>query len=347
MPHFFWPVLVGFCFFSAFSRADESILVFKDTWQIDYVFGGKLFAAIVDPDGYLIGQFQKDRPFIANKDGMRFLRPLGRGPGDLESCFGACFRDGDLVIAEHYGKIKIFHKEDGEYQWKASVTRPPEGSHHFVNDLAYYQGKWFIGGFSTYSTTKGLEANHVRVYDEEGKFLTSLVNLPVENRMKSYQLMDYHLRQKGSRLYFLRDEALVVYVIDAAKPALTQTVELQRPRFYKEIPDETYVDKKRRGLSGFEERLVNWRLSYSSIVNVAVTDQTLVLQLRTLNPRMKRFALLFYDLDDFELKTTYEIDDLLITNDGDRFYFFRGGVPGIDDDAGEFIVDIYQIGRGL
>jgi hypothetical protein len=303
------------------------------------------FAAIIDKEGNLIGQFQKDRPFIANAKGMKFMRPLGRGPGDLESVFGVCYRGDDLAIAEHYGKIKIFEKNDGDYQWKESVTREPEANFHYITDLAYYDSKWFMSGESTWRKGDGLEVNYIRVYDSDGSFLTSLVNLPAE-KGKSHNLIDNFMRQDGSRLYFLIQDKLEVFIIDAAKAALQRTVTLERPSFYKELPEDAYFRNKSK-LTGFEERLVSWRLSYSAITNTILTEHSLVVQLRTMTPRMKRFALLFYDRDDFTLKEIHETDDLLVVNYGPRLYFIRGGMPGIDDDAGEFTVDIYKVREDL
>lgn len=87
--------------------------------------------------------------------------------------------------------------------------------------------------------------------------------------------------------------------------------------------------------------------SYSAVTRIVVLkNRYLILQVRTCNPTKKRFALLFYDINNsFSLENIQYVDDLLLAGRKDLLYFVHGGDPMIDEEANRMIIDVYQLNQ--
>jgi len=323
------------------AKAGEFVLV--DTWEDqEFIAGGMLFGSFIDKDGDYLAQFQKDPPLIANKNGFKQLRQRGQGPGDLESLFGACYRGDDLTIFEWSGKIKLFSKEQGTYEYKDSIFRKAEGSHFYSKGIAFAHDRWFLSGIGLDYAPEGdksqIKVIFLKVYEANGLFFKDLLAEVTEYR--GHESLRQYMAPYQDKLLFMRETELEVTVLDTIKVEVERVVALERPKFYKALPDDFYFTESKKSLT--IEQMVNWQKGYSAVMNVAVSGKNLVVQVRTATPKLKRFAVLFYDLATFALKDTQFTDDLMLASQGDRFYFFKDGMPGFDDDAGPFKVEIRE-----
>jgi len=320
-------------------------LVLEDAWQHDKTLGGRLFASAVDHDGDMIAQFQRDLTFIANKERVADFRSVGEGPEDLNSCFGVDQISADkIAIMEHTGRrIKIFKKENGAYQWDETVHRNAIKSFHTVNDLAFFEDRWFVGGVSAWpkeDNPKEPVNYHILVLNRDGSFLTNLLSTEHEKGLR-YHWFLYYLKRHEDRLYFMTENDLVIHVISPKDLKVLKSQRLKPPPYYKPIPEDAY--RTRLANNAFEATLSEWRTSYSSVTNFGVANGHLMVQLRTASPTRLRFGLLIYDLETLDLKDTLFTNDQMVAQSGDRFYFLKNGMPFDDDDAGPFHIEIRRL----
>jgi hypothetical protein len=87
-------------------------------------------------------------------------------------------------------------------------------------------------------------------------------------------------------------------------------------------------------------------MGYSRINYVLVSGKSLVLQIRTCNDKMKKFALLFYNAETFKLENTVFTSDLLLGAKDGKFYFAAGGDPGRDHENDELVINICTLEYG-
>jgi len=311
------------------------------TWQHDKLFGGKRFGTIVDADGALIGQFQKDLPFMMTSETLTDLRPRGQGPGDLVSVFGIGFRDQDLIVVEWTGKIKAFTKVNGAYEPKGSIHRKVENSALQIDDFAWVGDRFFIAGFAMEPTVEKDKFAFVSLksYSRDGAFLGNLVTLLEEKEAFSVHnnWLERHLKTDGETLFFMMENNLDLHIIDPADPkANHRIVTLERPPSYQPMPDSFFhiFEKNGRLMDGaaISYKTVEWRKGYSRVENMEILAEHVVLQIRTAHEGIPRFALCFYEKSEKPalVGLTYT-DDLLLGSLGDRLYMMAGGHPGIDD----------------
>jgi hypothetical protein len=319
----------------------EATLNTVETWKHDKLFGGKRFGTIVEPDGALLGQFQKDMPFMMTKKTVTDLRPMGQGPGDLVSAFGIDIWGDDLLVVEWTGKIKKFSKHEGAYELKESIHRRAEATAFQIDDVACTDDRIFIAGFSM-GATEGSDLftfTTLKAYERDGSFLGNVIShtAEVETFSTFNNWRERHLKHDGGTLFFMSESSLDLYVIDKDTFSDHTIVSLDRPSFYVPMPEDFFriFDKRGRILDGatISKSVVAWRQGYSRVENLEVLDDHLVVQLRTSRPSLPRFALCFYSRqNDYALESTVYTDELLVGSLGDRLYLMKGGHPGIDDE---------------
>jgi len=327
--------------FTSPSAVLEIELQSMETWHHDRLFGGIRFGMTVDGDGALIGQFQKDMPFMMTAERVVDLRPRGEGPGDLQSSFGIGFRGRDLVVVEFNGKIKTFNKVNGAYDWQGSIYRKAEPSSFMIDDVAWSGDRFFLAGFTIAPTDRSDEfvLTELKAYDSGGKALGDLVSEQgsFETFVTRTNWVERHLRAHDDRLYYMTEKHLTVHLFDPGTLKEIEAVTLPRPAFYRPAPKGHFrvLDKQQRYLTGPElmGKRVDWRKSYSRVENMVVTRDYLVLQLRTASARLPRFGLCFYDRNNgFSLEGISYTDDLLVAGRDGLLYLMAGGHPGVDDD---------------
>jgi len=318
----------------------------QESWVHDRFFGGSLFGSVIDDDGDLIAQFQRDTTFIANKRHIADFRPVGEGPADLDSCFGATlYGPKKVAIMGFMGrKIKIFQKENGVYEWEETIHRRAIRNAHAVEDLVFYEDKWFIGGASVWpkeGNPKEFVNYHILVLQKDGTLLKRLLKTELEENLAS-RWMRYYLSGHKDKLYFMAEHDLRVHVVSPTELKILESPRLKPPLFYKPMPDDAYREKTLNP-EAFEPTLSKWHTSYSSVTNIALAQGHLIVQLRTATPGKPRFALMFYDLERFELADMLFANDQLVAYKDDLFYFYKDGMPYDDDDAGPFHIDIRRL----
>jgi len=318
----------------------------QDSWVQDRCLGGSLFASVIDDDGDMIAQFMRETTFIANKDHIADFRPTGEGPTDLDSCYGATrIAKNTVAIIDWMGrKIKIFKKENGLYEWQETVHRSPSQNFHTIDDLAFYDNKWFIGGVSVWPNEKNSKDffhYHILVAERDGRTITHILKSDFNKNTMS-RLMRYYLKLHQGKLYFMAEHELKIHVVSPTELKTLTSQRLKPPPFYKFKPKDAYKEQRLNDQE-FAETLSKWHTSYSSVTNIALAQGHLIVQLRTATPGKPRFALMFYDLERFELADMLFADDQLVAYKDDLFYFYKDGMPYDDDDAGPFHIDIRRL----
>jgi len=211
------------------------------------------------------------------------------------------------------------------------------------NCVKYYANKWFVVG------TEGLSYNkitgksvcsHIKVYDEQGKMLKRLIKRNYEGVIQ-YPLMTRFIAKYHNKLFFLTENSLKISIISIDKLNVEKKLKLAIPNFYKKMPKDFYINNPKE--NNFTKNLEKWKTGYSSITNVFVSGKYLILQLRTCNDKMKKFAILFYNAENFKLEKTYFTDDYLMGVRENKLYCFMNGNPGLDEDTDDGVINIYKV----
>jgi hypothetical protein len=320
-----------------------------EKWQHDEYIGGILYDAIVDQDGDLITAFQRAGVMIANAKKIAILAPFGQGPDDVDAFFTLCSYKGDLAIEGMAGKLKIFQKKNGKYSWKQTIWKNPGKAGFYVSDGQFLAGKWF---FATPSSIRipndknNCEANYIRIYDENGKYIKSLLRKEYRIADNFYShLLGYYLEPYKENILFIGENELLVRIISPKSMKFERTARLTAPSFYKPMPAGNYRDKKVNRYESTQKTLqkwADWKTNYSRICRIAIDGDLLVLQIRTCAKDLKRFALLFYNAETFKLEDTVFTNDLLLAVKDGKYYLFANGEPTYDDEASEYIINIYR-----
>ncbi|MCP5105385.1 MAG: hypothetical protein GY950_18495 [bacterium] len=155
----------------------------------------------------------------------------------------------------------------------------------------------------------------------------------------SYFVIGY----KTETVFVLIENELKVHIVSSKSLEVLKTVKLEVPAFYKKMPETFYAWKRYgNGNNNFARDLEKWDMGYSSMQKAVVQNGRLVVQVRTANPKMKKFALLFYNADTFKLEKTVFLNDFLLGAKDGKFYCFANGNPGRDEDTDDCIINIYS-----
>ncbi len=318
-----------------------------ETWQHDELIPGLLFDALIDPDGFLAAGFQKAGVKIANAEKIMDLGPYGQGPDDLDGWFTLMLYKGDLAVEGMAGKLKVFHKKGGKYTWKQTIWKRFGISYFIVSDGLFSHGKWFFSGTEDVPIgNNNFEIYFIRIYEENGKYIKSILK-KIYKKSEAFpiHLLNYHLEQYKSDIFFIAEDEPLVKIISPQTLELKREVKLKMPEFYQAMPKDNYRYKKnQRNLGDIETMKLwaSWKTSYSRICRAAIDNNYLVIQIRTHSKQLKRFSLLFYNADNFNLEEVVFTNDLLLAVKDGKYYLFKNGEPGYDDEAGDFVIHIHQ-----
>jgi hypothetical protein len=318
-----------------------------EKWHHDDIMSGILFDAVVDQDGDLITAFQKAGVIIANAKKIEEFAPFGQGPNDLDGFFTLCFYKGDLAVEGMAGKLKVFHKKEGKYSWKQTIWKKFGITYHHVKDGQFAAGKWFFSGPQVFPIGKNkFSMYYVNVYEEDGKIIKSLLRKDFKkSEAFPFNLLEYYIEKHKGNIYFIAENEPVIKIISPQSLKVMREIKLEMPAFYRPMPEENYRDKKKnKRMDEFEiqKKWAEWKTNYSRICRTAVDGNQLVLQIRTSAKALKRYALLLYNVETFKLDRTVMTDDLLLAVKDKKYYMFANGNPAYDDEAGEYIINIYQ-----
>jgi len=333
----------------SFSEANNEFVLI-DKWEHDYFIGGWLVDAIFDKDN-LIAIFIKspDGAFVINEKSVSAFAPWGEGPGDLQEITALCKYKENIAVVEQTGRTQIFTKEGNRYQhqkilWLSSNKNLGQRIH-----LAHYkQNKWSTTGAEhgfMKKKGKGDWGSYcLRIFNDKGKLLKRMMKytFPAEREFRLY-MMQFFLNEYKAKILFIPEFRPEVNIINTSNLKVEQKINLKVPEFYKKMPYESFTFKK-RGIPSLRKYFPLWRKTYSRIVKSIIVDNYLVIQMRTCEKNLKKFALLYYDISNkFKLIKTIFCDDLLLAYDKGKYYFFQNGNPGIDDGASQTIIKILKL----
>jgi len=304
---------------------------------------------IIDKDGHVVIRTEKQKRsvLITPKD-VFFFAYWGEAGDDLYLCSTMCPYGDDIAMVEMMQqRIKIFTKIENKFVWKKTVRLKTGPYTQAIRSIVFLKDKWFAAGPSPLERyhdedKKPTTISFLTIYDTEGKPIKQLLISKVQNIFKANQ-MYYYLISDGNRILLMAEDELKVHVVSPTKLEVTKKIALKIPGYYKKMPEDFYIYKKKyfNPRSSIDKDIEYWETSYSRILHMIVEDGYLVIQIQTCDEKLKKFALLFYDLQTFELKQTYFIDDLLLGSRAGKYYFYANGNPDLNENADECIINIY------
>ncbi|MGE5344107.1 MAG: hypothetical protein ACM3SY_21790 [Candidatus Omnitrophota bacterium] len=311
-----------------------------DQWKHEEIFGNHFFS-IIDKDNEVVGSFYKSPIRIISRNKIIQFAPRGEGPSELLGLEALFEYKGDLAAVERPEKMKIFTKKQGTYVWKETKWIKRGRFAHVVKNGIFFDNKFFLAGVEFLTLKNDREVYFLRVLDGNGNLLKQLIKNNSANPrfvLKNYYIKGY----KKDRVFFLIENELKVTLISSKTLEIVKEVPLEIPAFYKKMPEDFYTFKKyAQSGNEFHLDLETWSMGYSKITNCCTTDKHLVLQIRTCNDKLKKFALLFYNAETFKLENTVFIDDFFLGYKDGKYYFFANGDPGRDDNTDDCIINIY------
>ena len=313
-----------------------------DQWVINQEVTGFYNSSVIDPDGELIANFWKDPVFITNKKGrFESLRPMGNGPADIISAGALSFRGKELTVIGHQGKIQHFIKKNGSYELKGLTTLEPSKKMLMYCDAAWVGDKFLIAGMRS----KRPKLHLVRAYDQKGSWLEDVVTVTLEESTVDrprYELMRFYL-ELGRRLYFMPEYEMKVTVIDPKSLKTLAVHDLEKPDFYRRMPDNIYVKEVSKD---FYTNVFHWTSNYNRINAMTTVEDYLVVQVRDIRPGQPNYWVGIYDTEQFRLKKQVRTNDLLLDASGNRLYMFKNGDPIFDEvrtNPGPLTINIYEL----
>jgi hypothetical protein len=340
--------LVMLLILSTFSQGSNSEFKRIDQWKHEGAFGIDLYS-LVNPQNQLVVGLRLVGNMIITPDKIIKFAPRGEGPDEVTGFKTAFIYKGDLAIVERPDKIKIFTQKGETYTWKETKWIKRKQWIHVISDGIFYDNKFFFAGMegikadneTPYSIFK--EYSYLKVYAENGDPIKQLIrknfSQPTQFIQMTYQVAGY----KSDRVFFMAENELKVYVVSTKTLEITKEVQLETPPFYKKMPEDFYAWKEYKDIA--RELMIDvetWDMGYSSIQEIVVDGNYLVVQIRTPVDKMKKFALLFYNAETFKLERTVFLDDYLLDVKDGKYYCYANGNPGRDDNTDECIINIYS-----
>jgi len=316
-----------------------------DQWKHDEEIYGFVYVSAVDVDGNLVVGFLKTGLRLITPKKMEVMAPFGQGEGDIQDFQAAVNCGNDIAIVELPTRAKVFTLKEGKYKEKKITWFKRHQFSQFVKDGLFVENKWFLAGLAHENPKERIRKHHyVAVLDEAGQPLASLVKEETEI-VKQYHILYHHLTYspvKG-KIYHVPEDKLKLSVICPRELKVIKEISLETPDFYKPPPAENFSVKLYHDPSKFDRDVENWKTNYSRITDMVNDGNYLVLQIRTANEKLKNFALLFYDLDQFKLQKTIFIDDYLLGAQKGKYYFYANGNPTLDEDTDTCTINIYSL----
>ncbi|MCP4214120.1 MAG: hypothetical protein GY765_05665 [bacterium] len=329
-----------------------------DQWSHDTQISARVNGSIIDANGNLVVFFRgPGLHYVIDKNTITQFGPFGNAPSDISGAFALFnYADGDIAVLEGWGKTKIFTPKNKTYVWRATKWYKQDYRTHIAKEGIFYKNKLFLAGKGFVRTKedyvapkKDINMKHsvffLRVYDENGKPLKQLLTEEIET-LDRFVDMSYYLTSYKDRIYYLREDKLQVKIICPEKLEVVKEISLQAPEFHKKMPADYFAYKKYKGDEyAFKKDLEHWRTSYGRISNALVDGDTLVLQIRTCNEKMKRYALLFYNAETFKLEKTVVTDDYLLAAKNGRYYLYADGNPGRDKNTEKCKINVCSFSK--
>jgi hypothetical protein len=318
-----------------------------DQWKHERTLGIDAFS-FIDSQNRLVAVFARSGKIIISRDKIIEFAPWGQGPDELLSLCTAFLYNGDIAFVEDPGKIKIFTPKGETYAWKETRWLKRSLYIHRIKDGIFYDNKFFLAGMEGIPP-KGEpynynypEYSYLKVYADNGDSLKQLIRKKVTPPTRLLDMRIHVTGYNSDRVFVMTENELKVYVIPTKTLEVSKEVQLEIPPFYKKMPESFYTWKDFIEPKELMIAAEEWDMGYSSIQEIVVDGNYLVVQIRTPVEKMKKFALLFYNAETFKLEKTVPLDDLLLDAKDGKYYCFANGNPGRDDNTDECIINIYR-----
>jgi hypothetical protein len=277
---------------------------------------------------------------------------MGQGPNEVYLAYTICPYKNDIAFILFGHKIKIFTKKDNTYKWKETKWLKRDRYSHTIRDALFLENKWFFAGPDKLEGDKKKDrVALLKVYNNEGRPIARLIKKWF-SRDEDYSNMDFYIavhETQKNRAFVLAENELKTYEISTKQLKVLKEWDLEVPKFYKKMPEDFYNMKQYESQIGgsrtFLGNIHHWKISYSRITKIAVEGGYLVIQTRTCSDELKKFALLFYDINTLKLEKTFFIDDFFIGARDGKYYFYANGNPGLDEDIDECVINIYAFDK--
>jgi len=308
---------------------------------------GYFSRALIGKNNDIIASFYKTplRLFTSEKS-IQFA-PYGQGPNELTGLWTLCRYKDDIAMVEMPNKIKIFTGKDGTYVWKETKWFKRGPYAHTPRSVVFLDNKWFFAGINFHDMKEtDKKISFVKVYGSDGKAIKDMLVRVVKNAKSAtpFMHMDHFIEIYKDRLFYLIENELKVTVIDPKGLSVLKELSLETPGYYKPMPQDFYIWKKYdKPGENIEKDMEQWKFSYSRIMKVEIEGNYLVLQFRIFGEKQKKFALLFYNAENFKLEKTVFTDDCFLGARNGEYYFYANGDPGFDEeDADKCTINVYR-----
>ena len=316
-----------------------------DQWNHgDQEIYGYIGMPLITKDREIIVGVARQGCALIAKDRVDLFATMGEGPNQVWLVSASALYGNDIAYIHSGLVIKIFTKKDNTYKeskkrWFKRGYYPP-----LARDALFTGNKWFLAGLTAQRKGKSGFINALLlVYDDEGKPLKTLIEKELRRR-HDFGNMDYYIvadKEAKKRVFLMSEHELKAYEVSTDKLELVKEWVLETPGFYKEMPEDYFMMQKPGDPRSLSSVLAEWKTTYSRISEAAVEDGYLVLQVRTCSKELKKFAMLFYNVDTLKLEKTVFTDGFFIGARDGKYYFYHNGNPGRDEGVDECIIDVY------
>lgn len=265
----------------------------------------------------------------------------GEAPDDLMYA-SACFPyKNDIGFYElMMNRIKVFTKTEKGMKWKETIWFKRENNLHFIREILFADDKFFCAGEGELPEAKQFFL--LNILDIKGQPIKKLLQYQQEGFNK-HAYMRRHLLPYQDQVFLISENELRVHVISTKDLSVTADVKLTVPVFYKKMPESFFTTKEYSDrTNGFNMDIEEWSGGYSRIAKAVMDGNYIVLAIRTMDPNSKRFCLLHYRADTFQLVNQVFIEDFLLGARDGRYYCYANGEPGVDENTDTCIIKVYQ-----
>ncbi len=325
----------------------DRVFVKIDVWRHHQLFYGFFLNATITHDDELILLIHKHGIKAADKNRLYDFARIGNGPDEVNHSSSVCLYKDQVAETELYRKVQIFAKKRQGYKWERNIWRQEKGCFQRVSSARFIRNKWYFAGmeYDYEQSPKGVYYL-LRICEENGKFIKRLVRRKYKEPRR-LNLMGFYLAEYKRRVLFLGEDEPTVHEISQDSLQVIRKVKLRVPGFFKPMPADYYAreinrDGENFSIPVFYRALERWKSTYSRITNMLIEKGRFIIQIRTASDDRPRFALLFYHLPSFDFEKMIFTNDYLLTSRSGKFYMFQNGNPMIDEEAGEFIVNVYD-----
>ncbi|MCK4766737.1 MAG: hypothetical protein KAW12_31390, partial [Candidatus Aminicenantes bacterium] len=164
------------------------------TWHPGDEVAGRYAFAIINDDGNIIATFYMSGNRVITPEKIIKFAPRGQGPGDLTDMQALFHYKEDIAFVERPEKVKVFKKVGETYEIKEILWLKRGKTFHFIKNGLFLDNKWFLAGFEMLDFDKKKEIqyiSHLKIYDEKGKPLKSLIKQELNKPGRLYELTKY------------------------------------------------------------------------------------------------------------------------------------------------------------